>query len=161
MGTINVYRYEAMQELDTENLAKAVALHCSAGMVLALDGELGAGKTRFAQALAQALGVQDVVNSPTFTLIKQYEGTRLPFYHMDVYRMTSDEAAELGLDEYFYGDGVTLVEWASRIDDLLPADRLEMHIAHGDDGARLFTLCPHGADYVRMCEQLREDGVLR
>ncbi|MBJ8193242.1 tRNA (adenosine(37)-N6)-threonylcarbamoyltransferase complex ATPase subunit type 1 TsaE, partial [Bacillus cereus] len=80
------------------------------GTVIALDGDLGAGKTRFSQALARAIGVPDVVNSPTFTIIKEYEGTTLPFYHMDVYRLSIEEADELGLDDYFFGQGLTVVE---------------------------------------------------
>lgn len=163
MGKGNVYHYESRSEKDTEALAAAIAGQAFAGMVIALDGELGAGKTRFSQAFAKHVGVADVVSSPTFTLIKEYEGERLPFYHMDVYRLSSDEADELGLDEYFYGDGVTLVEWASRIEAVMPSERLAMMIAYdvaqGAEGRRL-TLEPHGEAYVMLCEQLRENGVL-
>lgn len=163
MGKGNSFYYEARRERDTEALAAALAGQAFAGMVMALDGELGAGKTRFSQAFAKRVGVTDVVSSPTFTLIKEYEGERYPFYHMDVYRLTSDEADELGLDEYFYGDGVTIVEWASRIADMLPTERLDVAIAydvaHGAEGRR-FTLQPHGQAYITVCEQLRENGVL-
>lgn len=157
------YVYKAQSELDTEALAVALAAISYPGMVIALDGELGAGKTRFSQAFAKRIGVQGVVNSPTFTLIKEYNGTHFPLYHMDVYRLTMDEADELGLDEYFYGDGVTIVEWASRVIDLLPAERLEVRIAHDvqqGKEARKFTLYPIGQAYSELCEQLRVNGVL-
>lgn len=163
MGKGNAFYYEARSEAHTEALAEAVAGRAFQGMVIALDGELGAGKTRFSQAFAKHVGVKDVVSSPTFTLIKEYEGEFFPFYHMDVYRLTRDEADELGLDEYYYGDGVTIVEWASRIAEIMPTERLDVMITydvvHGAEGRR-FTLQPHGQAYVKLCEQLRENGVL-
>ena len=124
------YNYKAYSEEDTEKLASVLAESCFPGMVIALDGELGAGKTRFSQAFAKCLGVTGVVNSPTFTLIKEYAGEHHPLYHMDVYRLSLEEAENLGLDEYFYGDGVCIVEWASRITDILPKERLEIHMTH-------------------------------
>ncbi|PYI52912.1 tRNA (adenosine(37)-N6)-threonylcarbamoyltransferase complex ATPase subunit type 1 TsaE [Paenibacillus flagellatus] len=131
-----------------------------AGTVVALDGDLGAGKTRFSQSVARALGVPGVVNSPTFTIIKEYEGERLPFYHMDVYRLSEEEADELGLDDYFFGDGVTIVEWAERIRTLLPPDHLEIRIGHAGERVRRFELTPHGGLYERWCAQLKENGTL-
>lgn len=127
---------------------------------MALDGDLGAGKTTFSKAVGAALGVREVVNSPTFTLIKEYEGERLPFYHMDVYRITLEEAEEMGLDEYFYGEGVTLVEWASLIGDILPDERLEIYIETTGYEERLFRLTPRGSTYERWCAALKEQGML-
>lgn len=98
--TVFTYRSHSLQE--TELLAAAIAGAASEGMVIGLDGDLGAGKTAFSQAFARHLGVEGIVNSPTFTIIKEYNG-RLPLYHMDVYRISPQEADELGLDEYFYG----------------------------------------------------------
>ncbi|GJM77487.1 hypothetical protein HMSSN036_97030 [Paenibacillus macerans] len=121
------YVYEAEDLHGTEKLAAHLARQALPGTVIALDGDLGAGKTAFSQWFARHLGVTDTVNSPTFTLIKEYEG-RLPFYHMDVYRLSLEEAEELGLDEYFYGAGVSLVEWASLIEELLPANLLQIYI---------------------------------
>lgn len=141
-------------------LARAIAGLAEPGAVIALDGDLGAGKTRFSQAMAAGLGVKGVVNSPTFTIIKEYEGERLPFYHMDVYRITEAEAEELGLDEYFYGDGVTVVEWAERIADLLPPERLEIRIRHAGERERLFELTPCGPRYDRWCRLLKEQGTI-
>ncbi|KIL37780.1 hypothetical protein SD70_30745 [Gordoniibacillus kamchatkensis] len=156
------YTYASGSEADTDKLAAALGGLASSGAVLTLDGELGAGKTRFSQAFARALGVTGVVNSPTFTIIKEYAG-RLPLYHMDVYRLSAEEADELGLDDYFYGDGVTLVEWASLIAELLPSERLEILIAHAPGGSsgRLITLLPHGEPYDGWCRQLRSEGLLK
>lgn len=148
----------AADEAATVRLAARLALWAEPETVLALDGELGAGKTRFSQAYAAAMGVQGVVNSPTFTIIKEYEGERLPFYHMDVYRLSLAEADELGLDDYFYGAGVTIVEWASLIEPLLPPERLEMKILHAPGGGRRFELTGRGERYADWCRQLEEMG---
>lgn len=158
---MKIYTFVAQSGADTERLAQAVGAMLEPGTTVALDGDLGAGKTTFSQGVARAIGVTDVVNSPTFTLIKEYEGERFPFYHMDVYRISADEAAELGLDEYFYGDGLTVVEWASQIEELLPGERLSIYIAYGGgDGVRTFKLQPLGERYTAWCERLRSDGVL-
>ncbi|UVI31157.1 tRNA (adenosine(37)-N6)-threonylcarbamoyltransferase complex ATPase subunit type 1 TsaE [Paenibacillus spongiae] len=149
----------AATEQDTVRLADLLASWAEPGTVLALDGDLGAGKTRFSQAFARGIGVNAVVNSPTFTIIKEYEGERLPFYHMDVYRLSQDEADELGLDEYFFGEGVTIVEWASLIRDLLPPQRLELYIEHLGGEARRITLTGIGVPYAAWCEQLGRMGV--
>jgi tRNA threonylcarbamoyladenosine biosynthesis protein TsaE len=121
---------------------------------------LGAGKTRFSQAIARTLGVPGVVNSPTFTIIKEYEGERLPLYHMDVYRISLEEAEELGLDEYFYGEGVTLVEWASLIRELLPEELLTVYIRNLGGQDRLFEIEPHGEPYEQWCASMKENGTL-
>lgn len=154
------YSYVSRGLDDTAHLAGELAKHLVPGSVLALDGDLGAGKTAFSQALARALGVQELVNSPTFTIIKEYEGSSLPFYHMDVYRLSLHEAAELGLDDYFEGDGVTLVEWAELIEELLPEERLSVRLTYTGPEERLFRLTPHGAEYAAWCEELKRNGVL-
>lgn len=132
---------------ETAELAQELASLAAPGTVIALDGDLGAGKTTFSQHFAAALGVPGIVNSPTFTIIKEYEGERLPFYHMDVYRLTLEEADELGLDDYFFGRGVTVVEWASLIPELLPESRLELFIETQDDGSRKMTMTGRGLPY--------------
>lgn len=131
-----------------------------ADTVIALDGDLGAGKTRFSQSVARALGVPGVVNSPTFTIIKEYEGERFPFYHMDVYRISEREAGELGLDDYWYGGGVALVEWAERIAGLLPPDYLAIRIRCTGERERAFELTPHGERYEAWCRRLKENGTI-
>jgi tRNA threonylcarbamoyladenosine biosynthesis protein TsaE len=154
------YSCTAKQEEDTYKLAERIALWVKPGSVIALDGDLGAGKTTFSQAFAKAVGVEQVVNSPTYTIIKEYEG-KLPFYHMDVYRISLEEAEELGLDDYFFGTGVTLVEWASRIEAILPQERLEIFIETIGEQQRKFHVKPIGRLYSEGCEMLRKNGVLQ
>lgn len=143
---------------DTDKLAHVIAKYAVPGTVIALDGDLGAGKTAFSQSFARHLGVDEVVNSPTFTLIKEYNG-RLALYHMDVYRISLDEAEELGLDEYFYGDGVSLVEWSSIIPELLPEAHLHIQIEVAGAEERLIRLDGYGAPYTQWCKELSRTGV--
>lgn len=153
----------AASEQDTVELAELLASWAMPGAVLALDGDLGAGKTRFSQAFAAGIGVKGIVNSPTFTIIKEYEGTELPLYHMDVYRLSLMEADELGLDDYFYESGVSIVEWASLIEVLLPPERLQIYIENQGEEARRIVITGIGAPYVQWCQQLqlRAKGVER
>lgn len=121
--------------------------------VLTLEGDLGAGKTTFTQALAKALGISRVVSSPTFTIMKQYEG-KYPFNHLDVYRLAgSDE--DLGWDEIFYADAISVVEWAHLIEDDLPKERLEITITRDGDTERTITLLPRGKRYEKICGELQ------
>jgi tRNA threonylcarbamoyladenosine biosynthesis protein TsaE len=145
-------------EQETALLAERIAKLIKPGAVLALDGDLGAGKTTFSQKFAKAIGVNDVVNSPTFTIIKEYEGASMPFYHMDVYRLSLEEAYDLGLDDYFYGSGVTIVEWARLIEELLPPERLEMYIAHEGGEERNIRITGIGEPYASWCGALDEMG---
>lgn len=155
---VGTYYFRAENESDTGKLASRLAEWVEPGAVIALDGDLGAGKTRFSQALAKEIGVVEVVSSPTFTLIKEYRGAQWPFYHMDMYRLRLEEAEELGLEEYFYGEGVTVIEWASRIDELLPARRLGMYIEHLGGSVRLFRIEPLGLPYTQWCRDLLQTG---
>ncbi len=154
------YRYEAGSEADTDRLASHLAAGMVPGYMVALDGDLGAGKTRFTQAVARALGVKQLVNSPTFTIVKEYEDGRLPLYHMDVYRISQEEAEELGLEEYLYGPGVTVMEWASLVPELLPLERMGIYIEVRGATERSFRLTAHGDAYDRWCRKLAELGVL-
>ncbi|WP_281884570.1 tRNA (adenosine(37)-N6)-threonylcarbamoyltransferase complex ATPase subunit type 1 TsaE [Paenibacillus sp. YYML68] len=155
------YVYSAEGVSDTAALAERLASLFRPGTVIALDGDLGAGKTTFSQAVAKAIGVPGIVNSPTFTIIKEYEGTQFPFYHMDVYRLSMEEADELGLDDYFYGEGVTLVEWASLIEELLPPERLSIYLEHLGGERRRLILRPSGEPYEAWCRELKESGLLQ
>ncbi|HYK71745.1 MAG TPA: tRNA (adenosine(37)-N6)-threonylcarbamoyltransferase complex ATPase subunit type 1 TsaE, partial [Pseudoneobacillus sp.] len=105
----------------------------------------------FTKGLAEGLGIKKNVNSPTFTIIKEYQGI-LPLYHMDVYRL-EDTYEDLGFDEYFEGDGVTVVEWAHLIKDQLPAQLLTIYLTH-DDGKRKMTLSPSGNRYEELCKEI-------
>ncbi|MGF7088758.1 tRNA threonylcarbamoyladenosine biosynthesis protein TsaE [Kroppenstedtia sanguinis] len=134
---------------ETRSLAQSVARGLQPGDVILLEGDLGAGKTTFAQGVATGLGIGESVDSPTFTLIKEYHGGRLPLYHMDVYRIQSPEE-ELGWDEYFYGEGVTLVEWASRIAPWLPEKRIQVEITH-EGNCRQLRIEPPEEALERIC----------
>ncbi|TCS93282.1 tRNA (adenosine(37)-N6)-threonylcarbamoyltransferase complex ATPase subunit type 1 TsaE [Hazenella coriacea] len=140
-------------ELETKQLAKQMALFLQAGDVLALEGDLGAGKTTFAQGLAEGLEVSDKVDSPTFTIIKEYNG-RIPFYHMDVYRL-DPETDELGLEDYFYGQGICLVEWASQVETLLPEQTIWLRLTVQSDGKRQIQLKSNLIRVEQLCKELQ------
>lgn len=124
------FHFTAKDEHATEQLGECLAQVLPAGTVVALVGTLGAGKTRLVQAVAQALGVpRDAVTSPTFVLVNEYPGGKLPIYHFDTYRLRDeDEFIELGPEEYFDGAGITFVEWADRVLDCLPEDYVNINI---------------------------------
>lgn len=108
-------------ETETYELGKSFGEKAKAGDILCLDGDLGAGKTVFSKGFAAGLGITDVVNSPTFTIIHEYESGRLPLYHFDVYRIEEpEEMYELGYEEYFFGEGVCIIEWSKLIEELIP-----------------------------------------
>ena len=127
--------YRSKSAAETAAIAEEIGRSAPAGTVLALKGDLGAGKTVFAQGVAKGLGISEAVDSPTFTILKIYEGGRLPLYHFDVYRLEdADEMGELGLDEYLDGDGLCLIEWAELIADILPPDTIYITIEREEDG---------------------------
>ena len=106
---------------DTYSLGQRLGSRAKAGDIFCLDGDLGVGKTVFTKGFAAGLGIEEPVNSPTFTIVQQYEDGRLPLYHFDVYRIGDvEEMDEIGYEECFYGDGVCLVEWSSLIREILP-----------------------------------------
>ncbi len=120
--------YITNSDLDTFRLAKKFGKAAKSGDIFCLDGDLGAGKTVFAKGFAEGLGVTSPVTSPTFTIINVHEG-RLPFYHFDVYRIQNvDEMEDTGFEDYFYSDGVCLIEWASLIQELLPDNAIRISI---------------------------------
>uniref|UniRef100_UPI0036F22221 tRNA (adenosine(37)-N6)-threonylcarbamoyltransferase complex ATPase subunit type 1 TsaE n=1 Tax=Peptoniphilus equinus TaxID=3016343 RepID=UPI0036F22221 len=135
---------------DTRALGEQIGALLNKGDVVALNGELGAGKTTLTQAIAKGMGIDDVVTSATFSLINEYDGD-VPLYHFDTYRLDNVEAmAYMGFDEYFYGDGVCVVEWAETIRDFLPEAYLDIEI----DGDHTFTIkgSGHYGDLVeRLC----------
>ena len=121
--------YETNSPEETFLLAKQLGKAAQAGTVFTLTGDLGVGKTVFAQGLADGLGITEPINSPTFTIVQVYEAGRLPFYHFDVYRIGDvEEMEEIGYEDYFYGDGVCLVEWAELIGEILPQRRTQILI---------------------------------
>ena len=115
---------------ETRDLGLSLGRQACPGQVYCLDGDLGTGKTVFTQGFAEGLGIQEPVNSPTFTIVQQYEEGRMPLYHFDVYRIAdSDEMYEIGYEEYVYGDGVSVIEWPQLIDDILPEKRYDVTIS--------------------------------
>jgi tRNA threonylcarbamoyladenosine biosynthesis protein TsaE len=156
MEETTTYRFHTHSVEETWRLAETVGRLVKPGDVLTMSGDLGAGKTTFTQGLARGMGVQGVVNSPTFTIIKEYEG-RMPLYHMDVYRM-EESGEDLGFDEYFYGDGVTVVEWPQMIEEQLPPDRCDIIIQRGDNDSRVFLFTPAGSRYKLLCEEIKNEN---
>lgn len=137
---------------ETHAYAHRLAQLVSPGDVITVEGQLGVGKTAFAKALAEGLGVKEHVTSPTFTIIKEYEG-ELPFYHIDAYRL-EDSEEDMGFDEYFYGNGITVIEWAQFIDDFLPNERLEVTMTYINEHEREWVLKPMGKHYEQIVKAL-------
>lgn len=122
--------YETYSAQETASLGKKLAQQLQPGSICALNGDLGVGKTVFAQGIAQGLGITEPICSPTFTILQVYEEGRIPFYHFDVYRIGDlEEMEEIGYEDYFYGDGFTMVEWADRIADLMPPCHMRVTIS--------------------------------
>ena len=137
-------------------LAKLIGERLRPNSILTLEGDLAAGKTTFTKGLAQGLGVGGNVNSPTFTIIKEYSG-RIPLFHMDVYRVTAGEDTYF-IEDYFEQGGVCVIEWASRIGDILPDARLNIRIVNTGDESRLVEFTWHGAAYDFMGEVTKQCG---
>nr|WP_244987011.1 tRNA (adenosine(37)-N6)-threonylcarbamoyltransferase complex ATPase subunit type 1 TsaE [Oceanobacillus caeni] len=136
---------------ETKLIGERLASLLEAGDVLTLEGDLGAGKTTFTKGIAKGLGVKRTVNSPTFTIVKEYEG-RLPLYHMDVYRL-EDSDEDIGFDEYFNGNGVSVVEWAQFIEKYLPTDRLDIRIKYNGD-SRILEFLSNGSHFESIINEL-------
>ena len=127
---------------ETYELGRKIGLQARPGQVYTLTGDLGVGKTVFTQGVAAGLGITEPVRSPTFTIVQVYEEGRLPFYHFDVYRIGDiEEMEEIGYDDYFFGKGICLIEWAELIEEILPDDRIsitiEKDLAQGFDYRRI------------------------
>ncbi|MGM0779856.1 MAG: tRNA (adenosine(37)-N6)-threonylcarbamoyltransferase complex ATPase subunit type 1 TsaE [Bacillota bacterium] len=137
---------------DTMGFSEKLGSLLQPGDVLALEGDLGAGKTTFTKGLAKGLNITRNVNSPTFTIIKEYHG-RLPLYHMDVYRV-EDSFEDLGFDEYFDGNGVTVVEWAHLVKEQLPEKLLTIYLFLDDHDSRRLVLEPQGRRYEELCKEI-------
>ena len=121
--------YETYSPEETNALGKRLGAEAKPGDVYTLVGELGVGKTVFTQGIAEGLGITAPVSSPTFTIVQVYEEGRMPFYHFDVYRIGDiEEMDEIGYEDYFYGDGLCMIEWANLIEEILPERRSEVTI---------------------------------
>ncbi|UXU85169.1 tRNA (adenosine(37)-N6)-threonylcarbamoyltransferase complex ATPase subunit type 1 TsaE [Mammaliicoccus sciuri] len=141
----------------TQQIAEKLAQVVTENDIILLNGDLGAGKTTFSQYFGKALGVKRNINSPTFNLIKSYKG-RLPLHHMDCYRL-EDSDEDLGFDEYFNDNGVTIIEWSEFIQEYLPKERLEINIKYIDADKRVFEIISKGEHYKQIKEVLNDDNI--
>ena len=152
----------AVQNLQqTEAFGRRLGAALFPGAVVALVGQLGAGKTQLVRAIAQGLDIAnpDIVTSPTFVLIQEY-AARLPIYHFDAYRLpTSRDFADLGAHEYFANAGVCLIEWADKVRDVLPKEYLEVRIMVTGETSRLIELEPHGARYGALAATIEANNL--
>ncbi len=144
------YKVTTYNEEETIELAQNFEAEKFPNMVICLDGELGSGKTVFTKGIAMALGINENITSPTFTIIKEYDG-ELPLYHMDVYRLDG-HVDGIGIEEYFTKGGVVVIEWADTIQDILPKERLDIKFRVVDENKRVIIMTPHGKKYEDLCE---------
>ena len=144
------YRVTTKNELETIEIAQNFESEKFPNMIICLDGELGSGKTVFTKGIANALGIDETITSPTYTIIKEYNG-ELPLYHMDVYRLDGNIDGT-GIEEYFNKGGVVVIEWADTIKNILPAERLDIKFKVLDENKRLLIFEPHGRKYEELCE---------
>ncbi|MFZ0370083.1 MAG: tRNA (adenosine(37)-N6)-threonylcarbamoyltransferase complex ATPase subunit type 1 TsaE [Halobacillus sp.] len=147
-----VYQWKSSSPEETMAFAEKLGHRLRKGDVLTLEGDLGAGKTTFTKGLGLGLGVKRTINSPTFTIMKEYMG-RLPFYHMDVYRL-EDSDEDLGFEEFFEGDGVCVVEWAHYIEEFLPEERLDITISYDSESSRTISLKTSSAHFDEVCKEI-------
>lgn len=140
------YKYTSRNENDTMELAENIESEKFPGMIICLDGELGSGKTVFVKGFAKSLGITENITSPTFNIVKEYESGEMKLNHMDVYRI-EDTDETIAFNDYFKGDGVTIIEWAELIEDKLPDERLEIKFKVIDENTRVLVLKPYGKKY--------------
>lgn len=148
---------------ETKELGKKIGKYLGSGDVVSLVGDLGAGKTHLVKGIALGLGVKDEVNSPSYTLIHEYGG-RVPLYHFDVYRLEELwQMEDLGYEEYFFGDGVCVIEWGDKISELLPSSYLRISIARPkteSSGKRVIILSGIGKRYKEIVERMSAHGIV-
>jgi tRNA threonylcarbamoyladenosine biosynthesis protein TsaE len=131
---------------ETQTLGRVIGEQAKAGDIILLSGPLGAGKTCLAQGIAQGMGVKEGTASPSYVLMREYQG-RLPLYHMDLYRLDFAEIGELGLDDYLYGRGVCVIEWADKGAKLMPAEHLSLRLSYAGEQAREIEISSFGRYY--------------
>ena len=146
------YKITTNNEEETIELAQNIESEKFPNMVICLQGDLGSGKTVFAKAFAASMGLEENITSPTFTIIKQYEG-KMKLFHMDVYRL-NEMKEDIGITEYFNKKGVCIIEWSDLIEDILPKNRLDIKINIIDENTRIFKIIPRGRKYEDLCERV-------
>ena len=145
------YKIISNSEFETIELAQNIESEKFENMVICLDGELGSGKTVFTKGIANALGINENITSPTFTIIKEYLDGEMPLYHMDVYRLDGNTDG-VGIEEYYNKGGIVVIEWAKTIKDILPEERLDIKFKVIDENRRSITITPYGKQYEELCE---------
>lgn len=147
--------FYAKDEQETKEIAASLAKMLNGGDVVLLEGNLGAGKTTFTKGLAEGLGIKRVIKSPTYTLIREYDEGRVPLYHMDVYRLEETGGTDLGLEEYFEGEGISVIEWATFIPEDIPEQHLEIRLKPSGEELmeREITFIPKGERYKMLIEE--------
>lgn len=144
------YKITTKSELETIEIAQNFESEKFPNMIICLNGEMGSGKTVFAKGIANALGIKESITSPSFSIIKEYEG-ELPLYHMDVYRLDG-KTNGIGIEEYFTKGGVVVIEWANTVKEILPKERLDIKFRVVSENTRILILEPHGTKYEELCE---------
>ena len=144
------YKLTMRSEMDTIEFAQNLESEKFPNMVICLNGELGSGKTLFTKGFANAMGIDETITSPTFNIIKEYDG-ELPLYHMDVYRLDG-KVDGVGIEEYYHKGGVVIIEWANTIKDILPTNRLDIKFKITGENSRVLVVVPHGKEYEELCE---------
>ena len=149
------FKLTTYSEEETIELAQNIESEKFPNMVICLRGDLGSGKTVFTKGFAKALEVKEEVTSPTFNIIKEYTSGELPLFHMDVYRLDGN-VEDLGIEEYYSKNGITIIEWADMIPDYLPEERLDIKIKNSteDEDKRIITITPYGTIYEELCEAI-------
>ena len=145
------YKVTSREEKETIQIAENLESEKFENMVICLEGDLGSGKTIFTKGFAGALGIEENITSPTFTIIKEYYNGEMPLFHMDVYRLDG-KVDGIGLEDYFKKNGVLIIEWADTIEDYLPEERLDIKFRLVDENTRVLTFIPHGEKYEEICE---------
>lgn len=144
------FKVTTRSEFETIEIAQNFESEKFPNMIICLNGELGSGKTVFTKGIANALGINESITSPTFTIIKEYDG-ELPLYHMDVYRLDGNIEG-VGIEEYFTKGGVVVIEWADAIKKYLPTERIDIKFKILDENKRVLIMEPHGKKYEDLCE---------
>ena len=149
--------FQTKSSAETIRIGKSIGSRLLPGDVVALVGELGTGKTQFTKGMATGIGVgkPTYISSPSFTLINEYPG-RIPFYHIDLFRLEWEkEAEELGLEDYFQGKGITAIEWADKIPSFLPKEMLSIHIAYTGEKTRSIEILGKGKRFLNLVNQIQ------
>lgn len=147
------YKITTHSEKETLELAQNFESEKFPNMIICLNGELGSGKTMFTKGIANGLGIEETITSPTFTIIKEYLDGEMPLYHMDVYRLDGD-TSEVGIEDYYNKDGIVVIEWADTIKNILPEERLDIKFKISGENTRILIITPYGQKYEELCEDV-------